>query len=198
MPRTKVDDAELKRRGRAVSPTERGGLSERAPWSKARNAERMRQERATSAPSSADATCKALSKKARAFARIRHFVHSFAALITAPAPTEQLKCQPLAFDDSSRKAATASGLAIVKGFFEDRNMERLTFACCNELKAPFRTRTVSIEDGGSWLKHPQKTHLGAHHVFLLRRSHRQHQKALFVRSPFVGRVTFGSQRCGHQ
>jgi len=30
-------------------------------------------------------------------------------------------------------------------------MERLTCACCNELKAPSRTRTVSIEEGGSWL-----------------------------------------------
>jgi len=39
----------------------------------------------------------------------------------------------------------------VKGFFEDRNMERSTCACCNELKAPSLTRTVSIEDGGSWL-----------------------------------------------
>ena len=36
-------------------------------------------------------------------------------------------------------------------FFEDRNMERSTCACCNELKAPSRTRTVSIEEGGSWL-----------------------------------------------
>jgi len=30
-------------------------------------------------------------------------------------------------------------------------MERSTFACCNELKAPSRTRAVSIEEGGSWL-----------------------------------------------
>ena len=30
-------------------------------------------------------------------------------------------------------------------------MERSTCACCNELKPPSRTRTVSIEDGGSWL-----------------------------------------------
>ena len=122
-----------------------------APRSKARDANRNRQERAPSPPFSADATGQALSKKARALARIRPFVHSFAASITAPAPAQQLKCQPLAFDDSSREAATASGLAIVKGFFEDRNMERLTCACCNELKAPSRTRTVSIEDGGSWL-----------------------------------------------
>ena len=35
-------------------------------------------------------------------------------------------------------------------------------------------------------------------LFLLRRSHRQHQKALFVRGPFVGRDSFGSRRCGHQ
>ena len=120
----------------------------RAPRSKARNEERMREERPTS---SADATGQALSKKARALARIRPFVHSFAASITAPAPAQQLKCQPLAFDDSSREAATASGLAIVKGFFEDRNMKRSTCACCNELKPPSRTRTASIENGGSWL-----------------------------------------------
>ena len=187
MPRTKFDDAERKRQGRAVSPTERGRRSERAarskarnadrmrqerapsrtssadatgqtsskkaraPWSKARNEERMREERAPSPTSSADATGQALSKKARALARIRPFVHSFAASITAPAPAQQLKCQPLAFDDSSREAATASGLAIVKVFFEDRNMERSTCACCNELKPPSRTRTVSIENGGSWL-----------------------------------------------
>ena len=149
MPLTKVDDAERKRQGRAASPSERGRRSERAPRSKARNAERMRQERAPSrtssadatgqtsskkaraprskarnaermreerAPSptsSADATGQALSKKARALARIRPFVHSFAASISAPAPAQQLKCQPLAFDDSSREAATASGLAIV-------------------------------------------------------------------------------------
>jgi len=66
-------------------------------------------------------------------------------------PAHQLKSQPLAFDDSSREAAAASGLAIVKSFFEDRNMERPTCACCNELKAPSRTRPVSIEEGGSWL-----------------------------------------------
>jgi len=68
----------------------------------------------------------------------------------APAPAQQLKCQPLAFDDSL-KAATAPGLEIVKVFFEERNMKRSTCACCNELKAPSRTRTVSIEEGGSWL-----------------------------------------------
>ena len=86
-----------------------------------------------------------------ALARNRPSVHSFAASITAPAPAQQLKCQPLAFDDSSREAATASGLAIVKVFFEDRNMERSTCACCNELKAPSQTRAVSTEEGGSWL-----------------------------------------------
>ena len=85
MPLTKVDDTERKRQRRAASPSERGRRSERAPWSKA------------------------------------------------------------------REAATASGLEIVKGFFEDRNMERSTCACCNELKAPSRTRTVSIEEGSSWL-----------------------------------------------
>jgi len=121
----------------------------RAPRSKARDADRRRQERAPSPTSSVDATGQALSKKARALARIRPFVRSFAASITAPAPAQQLKYQPLAFDDSSREAATASGLAIVKGIFEDRNMERSTCACCNELKAP--SRTVSIEEGGSWL-----------------------------------------------
>ena len=99
-----------------------------APRSKARDANRKRQERAPSPPSSADATGQALSKKARALACIRPFVHSFAASISAPAPAQQLKCQPLAFDDSSREAATASGLAIVKGLFEDRNMERSTCA----------------------------------------------------------------------
>ena len=30
-------------------------------------------------------------------------------------------------------------------------MERSTCACCNELKAPSRTQTVSIEEGGRWL-----------------------------------------------
>ena len=69
-------------------------------------------------------------------------------------------------------------------------MERPTCVCCNELKAPSRTRTYR---GGRQLAraHSQKTHLGAHHVCLLRRSHRQYQKALFVRGPFVGRDTFG-------
>jgi len=116
MPRTKVDDAERKRQGRAASPSERGRRSERAPWSKARDSNRKRQECAPSRTSSADATGQALSKKARALARIRPFLHSFAASITAPAPAQQLKCQRLAFDDSSREAAAASGLAIVKVF----------------------------------------------------------------------------------
>jgi len=151
MPLTKVNDTERKHQRRAASPSERGRRSEWAPWSKARDSNRKRQERAPSRTSSADATGQALSKKARALARIRPFVHSFAASITAPVPAQQLKCQPLAFDDSSREAATASGLAIVKAFFEDRNMERPTCACCNELKAPSRTRTVSIEEGESWL-----------------------------------------------
>jgi len=158
-PRSKARDADRKRQERAPSCTssadatgQTSSKKARAPWSKARNAERMREEQAPSPTSSADATGQALSKKARALAHIRPFVHSFAASITAPAPAQHLKCQPLAFDDSSRReAATASGLAIVKLFFEDRNMERLTCACCNELKAPFRTRTVSIEEGGSWL-----------------------------------------------
>jgi len=151
MPRTKFDDAERKRQGRAVSPSERGCRSERAPRSKARDANRKLQERAPSRKSPADATGQALIKKARALARNHPSVHSFAASITAPAPAQQLKCQPRAFDDSSSEAAAASGLAIVKGFFEDRNMEHLTFACCNELNAPSRTRTVSNEEGGSWL-----------------------------------------------
>ena len=102
MPRTKVDDTERKRQGRAASPSERGRRSERAPWFRARDANRKRQERTPSRTSSADAAGQALSKKARALARIRPFVHSFAASITAPAPAQQLKCQPLAFDDSSR------------------------------------------------------------------------------------------------
>jgi len=116
MPLTKVDDTERKRQRRAASPSERGRRSERAPRSKARNAERMRQERAPSRTSSADATGQALSKKVRALARIRPFVQSFAVSITAPAPAQQLKCQPFAFDDSSREAATASGLAVMKVF----------------------------------------------------------------------------------
>jgi len=136
VPLTKVDDTERKRQRRAASASERGRRSERAPWSKARDTNRKRQERVPSRTSSADATGQALSKKARAFARICPFVHSFAASITAPAPAQQLKCQPLAFGDSSREAAAASGLAVLKGFFEDRNTERLTCACCNELKAP--------------------------------------------------------------
>ena len=41
----------------------------------------MHQERATSPPSSGDATGQALSKKARALARIRPFAHSFAASV---------------------------------------------------------------------------------------------------------------------
>ena len=116
MPRTKADDAERKRQRRAASPSERGRRSERAPWSKARNVNRKHQERAPSRTASADVTGQALSKKARARARILPLVHSFAASITAPVPAQQLKCQPLAFDDSSREAATASGLAIVKVF----------------------------------------------------------------------------------
>ena len=70
----------------------------------------MREERAPSPTSSADATGPALSKKARALARIRPFVQSLAASITAPAPAQQLKCQPLAFDDSSRVEGGRSGL----------------------------------------------------------------------------------------
>jgi len=142
MPLTKVDDdTERKRQRRAASPSERGRRSERVPWSKAKDTNQKRQERAPSHSSCADATGQALSKKARALARIRSFVPSFAASITAPAPAQHLKCQPLAFDDSSREAATASGLEIVKVFFEDRNIERSTCACCNELKASSRTRT---------------------------------------------------------
>ena len=141
------------------------------PRSKASAADRKRQERAPSPPSSADATGQALSKKTRALARIRPFVQSFAASISAPAPARQLKCQPLAFDDSSREAATASGLAIVKGFFDDRNMER----------------SCAFAQGS----------LGST-LCLLRRSHRQHQQAFFARGPFVGRDSFDSRRCGHQ
>ena len=102
MPLTKVDDAERKRQGRAASPSERGRRSERASRSKARNAEHMRQERAPSPPSSADATGQALSKKARALARIRPIIQSFAASMLAPAPAQQLKYQPLSLDESSK------------------------------------------------------------------------------------------------
>ena len=160
----------------------------------------MREERAPSPPSSADATGQALSKKARALARIRPFVHSFAASITAPAPAQQLKCQPLAFDDSSREAATASGLAIVKGFFEDRNMERSTCAwLLRRTETAFPDANCEYRGRRQLARaHSHKAHLGAHHVCLLRRSHRQHQKALFVRGPFVGRDSFGSRRCGHR
>ena len=62
MPRTKFDDAERKRQGRALSPIERGRRSERTARSKAH----MRQERAPSRTSSADATGQTSSKKARA------------------------------------------------------------------------------------------------------------------------------------
>jgi len=58
MPLTMVDDAKRKRQGRAASRSERGRRSERAPWSKSRNAERMRQERAPSCAFYADATGK--------------------------------------------------------------------------------------------------------------------------------------------
>ena len=82
MPLTKVDgDTERKRQRRAASPSERGRRSERAPWSKARDANRKRLERAPSRTSSADATGQALSKKARALARIRPLVYSFARLL---------------------------------------------------------------------------------------------------------------------
>ena len=51
MPLTKVDgDTERKRQRRAASPSERGCRSERAPWSKARDANRKRQERAPPPP----------------------------------------------------------------------------------------------------------------------------------------------------
>ena len=62
--------------------------------------------------------------------RIRPHVHSVAASISAPAPTQQQDDQPLAlaFDDSSRESAAFFGLAIVKYFLEDRNTERSTCA----------------------------------------------------------------------
>jgi len=62
--------------------------------------------------------------------RIRPHVHSVAASISAPAPTQQQDDQPLAlaFDDSSRESAAFFGLAIVKDFLEDRNTERSTCA----------------------------------------------------------------------
>jgi hypothetical protein len=143
----------------------------RASRSKASDADRNRQERAPSPPSSADATGQALSKKARALACIRPFVHSFAASISASAPAQQLKCQPPAFDDSSREAATASGLAIREGFF----------------RGPQHGASCAFAQGS----------LGST-LCLLRRSHRQHQKALFVRGPFIGRDSFGSRRCGNR
>jgi len=127
------------------------------PRTKVDDAERKCQERAPSPPSSADATGQVLRKKERAPARIPPFVHSLAASISASAPAQQLKFQPLAFNDSSREAAAASGpAAIVNVFFEDSNLERSTCACCNEMKAPFQARTVSIEDGGSCLARIRK------------------------------------------
>ena len=81
MPLTKVNDTERKHQRRAASPSERGRRSEWAPWSKARDSNRKRQERAPSRTSSADATGQALSKKARAPARIRPLVYSFTRLL---------------------------------------------------------------------------------------------------------------------
>jgi len=198
-------NAERMRRKRAPSRTSSADATGQPPSKKARasrskasDADRNRQKRAPSPPSSADATGQALSKKARALARIRPFVHSFAASVSASAPAQQLKCQPPAFDDSSREAATASGLAIVKVFFEDRNMERSTCACCNELKPPSRTRTASIENGGSWLARI-RTRLTWDTPRLLAPPKSSTALKCFIRpSPFVGRDSFGSQRCGHQ
>ena len=77
--------------------------------------------------------------------------------ISAPAPAQQLKYQPLTFDDSSSEAATPSGLAIVKVFFEGRSMERSTCACFNE--------DANCENRGRRQlarAHSHKAHLGAH------------------------------------
>ena len=147
----------------------------RASRSKASDADRNRQERAPSPPSSADAAGQALSKKARALACIRPFVHSFAASISASAPAQQLKCQPPAFDDSSREAATASGLAMRESFF----------------RGPQHGASCAFAQGS----------LGST-LCLLRRSHRQHQKGIIrPRPPLLvgiplapGGVVIGSVR----
>ena len=44
-------------------------------------------------------------------------------------------------------------------------MELSTCACCNELKAPSRIRTVSIEEGGSWLARIRTRHTWEHTTF---------------------------------
>jgi len=52
----------------------------------------------------------------------------------------------------------ASDFEIVKVFLRgpQHGAQRPTCACCNEMKPPSRTRTVSIEDGGSWLARIRK------------------------------------------
>ena len=99
----------------------------------------------------------------------------------------------------SREAATASGLAIVKSFFRGPQHGAFNLRVLQWTESAFPDANCEYR-GGRKLScaHSHKTHLGAHHVCLLRRSHRQHQKALFVRGPFVGRDTFGSERCGHR
>jgi len=70
--RNKDKSAERKKRqDRAASPSERGRCSERASRTKARNAERMREDRAPSRQSSADAPPQAVINKTRFLARIR-------------------------------------------------------------------------------------------------------------------------------
>ena len=135
----------------------------------------MRQKRAPSRTSSADATGQPPSKKSRA-PRSKASDADRKRQERAPSPPSSADATGQALskkarDDSSREAATASGLAIVKVFFEDRNMER---SCAFAQGSPGST------------------------LCLLRRSHRQHQKALFVRGPFVGWESFGSRRCGHR
>ena len=80
-------------------------------------------------------------------------------------------------------------------------MERSTCACCNELKAPSRTRTVSIEEGGSWLARIRTRLTWEHTTFACSDEVIDSTKrlyALFVRGPFVGWDSFGSRRCGHR
>ena len=54
------------------------------------------------------------------------------------------------FDNSTKESSFASGLAAVQCFYDDQNMFRATCACCSELFAPVRVRTVPIEKDGIW------------------------------------------------
>ena len=202
MPLTKVDDAERKRQGRAASPSERGRRSERAPSrSKAKNAERMRQERAQAAHFPQ-------IRRVKLKARRRALLGSKLGMQTkrqkrAPSPPSSADATGWSsFNQDGKRPLTntllcnASGLAIAKGVFEDRNMERPTCACCSELNPPSRIPDANCEYRGQRQQaraHSQKAHLGAHHVCLLRRSHRHHQKAFFSsQGSFVGQDSSGS------